>query len=262
MLKSTLTTATSVFLLMSGAADLFAMESPDGDHDKALVTINHMPADIMKDIVTEATKDTNPRHLASVCKHWYSVMREDNIPQMSELHYSTMNPFMQEYMRTYWENLYYNGTLRYTPTDGSAAVTLKFSDFKDGTFDLSACGYTGKYLVITTSMDHFFKVGKENEDKTVVAIMLRHRIQQEIKDSPEHPFSLLMAGWDPDKAPVGMFWRWINNTVLSCYDPLTTAGVSKISSRNLCENWKVRYVSGPTQGGMGIVMSNEFHVCF
>lgn len=264
MLKNTLTIAMSAFLLISGTADLFAMELLDdlkSKPGKQLIIamtgdaepcpINHMPKDVTGLLLKEISKGTNPRRLTSVCKHWYSVMREDNVPQMAELHYSAtnilvsaMNPFMQQCVHTYWDSLFYNGILRYKPIDnngkvieGRAAVTMKFSDFKDGTFNLSTCGNTGQYLVITTSMDRFFKVGEENKDKTVIAIMPRHRIQQEIKNTPDHSFASLITAWDADKAPVGMFWRWGNDTNLTLVDYLTNASISNISSRNLYENW-------------------------
>src|SRR5260221_1306508 len=63
--------------------------------DSDPTTINHMKA--MRSILKEASKDTNPRSLATICKYWHSIMREKNVPQ-GELHYSTMNPFMKECM--------------------------------------------------------------------------------------------------------------------------------------------------------------------
>lgn len=247
MFKFTLTIATSVVLLMSGAADLFAMEFL-GDESKAL-TINHTPKEVIGLMLEESSKNVNPRLLASVCKDWYNIIRENNSPQMAELHYSTinpshstMNPFMQKCMNTYWEGLFYNGVLKYTPGDGGQTVSLKFSDFKDGTFDLSACGNIGQYLVITENMNQFCKIGEENKDKTVIGIMPRHKIQQEIKNSPDHPFTSLMAGWDADEAPVGIFWRWGNDTDLSMFDYLIIADLSKISLSNLYDLWGAAYV--------------------
>jgi hypothetical protein len=282
MMKSTLTIATSVFLLISGAADLFAMDDLNGKSGKQLVIakyeviapapinymlpeilddnsgkqlviaksedtepgpINHMPKDVTEYLLNEIIKDVNPRCLTPVCKSWYSFIREAdvNADQIAELHYSatnilhlTMNPFMKKCMHTYWDNLFYNGNLRYTPTDGGQAVSLKFSDLKDGTFDLSKCGDAGKYLVITENIARFFNVG---EDKTLVGIMPCHRVLQEIKDLPEHPFFPLKATLDPDKASVLLFWRDGDNTNLKRFDYLITASVRDISSRNLYENW-------------------------
>lgn len=162
--------------------------------------------------------------------NWYETVK---------LHYSDMNPFMQRCMNTYWESRFYNGVLRYTPTDGSAGVTLKFADLnEEGTFDLSACGNTGQYLVITTSMDRFFQIQGENIHKTVILVTPRSFVEQGINTSPSHPFAAHMAGWDVDKAPVGMFWRWANFTNLTWVDYLTNADMFKISSVNLYGNWE------------------------
>jgi hypothetical protein len=149
-----------------------------------------------------------------------------------------MNAFMQLCMHIYWDNLFYNGNFDYAPTNGSTPVTSKFPGLnKDGVVDLSTCGDAGKYLVITTSMNQFFKVGEENKDKTVVGIMPCYRVLQEIQNSPKHPFFPLMAHLNPDKAPVVLFWRWGNETNLTWFDHLTTASMREISSRNLYENW-------------------------
>jgi hypothetical protein len=234
MFKFALTIATSAFLFMLGATDLFAMELDD-DHS----AIRHsVPADVMGTILKEASKDNNPRHLTSVCKFWYSVIRENQDTQQ-KLQYTTMNPFMQECMNTYWEHQFYNGILHYTPTDGSNTVTLKFADLnEEGTFDLSACGNTGQYLIITTSMDRFFKIEGGNKDKTVILVTPRSLVEQGINTSPSHPFAAHMAGWNADKASVGMFWRWGNDMDLSWVDYLTTSSMTNISSKNLYENWR------------------------
>ena len=144
MFKLTLMIATFAFLVGASTDALFAMldDTDQSISNKALGPILQMPHELMEVIFLETSKVKNPRHLTSVCKHWYSVMREDNIPKVAaELHYSAtnildskiMNPFKQKCMNTYWQNLFYNGVLRYTPTYNSAEVTLKFSDFKNET---------------------------------------------------------------------------------------------------------------------------------
>lgn len=281
MFKFTLTIATSAFLLMSGMTDLFAMallDDGDGKPGKQLVLakteeaepgpINHMPKDRMTVIFMEASKDTNPRRLTSVCKPWYSIMREDNIPQGAELHYSptnilhsTMNPFMQQCMNTFWEYQFYNGILRYMPTDDGQSVTLKFADLnKEGTFDLSACGNTGQNLVITKSMDRFFKIEGENKDKAMILVTPRSLVEQRINTSPSHPLAARMADWDADKAPVGIFWRWGNFNTLVDY--LTHASISKISSMNLYENWSVGLEARSWTVFGSVEMCKDFHVYF
>ncbi|MBA3814764.1 MAG: hypothetical protein H0X26_09865 [Alphaproteobacteria bacterium] len=256
MFKVNLAISTSVFLFISSAADLFAMEPlhdlDDKPGNQLFIArtedaepgpINHLPKDVMQVILIETSKDANPRRLTSVCKAWRVVLGLNENPY-GKLHYSitsplhsTMNTFMQKCMDIYRENQYYHGILRYTPVEGGQVVTLKFLDFKDGTFDLSTCGNTGQSLVITESIDRFFKVGKANKDKKVILIALRHLFEQEINTLPDQKFASHITAWDADKAPVGMFWRHGNDENLARVDYLTTAGMSEISSRNLYENW-------------------------
>lgn len=160
MFKITLTIALSAFGLMSSAANLFAMEPEPfyDDKDKALISIHQIPEDSMKLIFIEASQGTNPRRFLSVCKPWSRIMHENNVPQVEKLRYSQMTPFMQQCMHTYWEYRYYNGFLQHTPGQGKEPVTFKFSDFKDRTVDLSACGITNKELIITQNIDEFYKV--------------------------------------------------------------------------------------------------------
>ncbi|MBA3813807.1 MAG: hypothetical protein H0X26_04865 [Alphaproteobacteria bacterium] len=268
MFKFTLTIATSVFLLMSGAADLFAM---DLDETEALGITHYVPQDVMGAILQEASKDNNPRHLTSICKSWYHVMRENQGPHGAELHYSTinplhltMNPFMKQCMNTYWENQFYNGILRYMPTDGGDPVTLKFSDLiKNEAFDLSACGDNGKHLVITRSMDRFFKIEEGYIAKTVILITPRYFVEQGIPDSTPQSFTALVAAWDPDVAPVGMLWRLDTVSDLSHVNSLTTVGIGGISSCNLFENWQQSAGSRMVAEGWGRAgRGKRFHVNF
>lgn len=282
MFKFTLTIATSAFLFMSGTADLFAMDPPplgDGDSKsgRQLVRLtkpcpaplHNLETDLQELIFNELLKD-NPRSLLRISGAWYRFMREDNVPQDAELHYSSMNLFMKECMNTFWKHQFYNGILRYTPINGGQAGTYKFADLnKEGTFDLSACGNTGQHIVITQSMGRFFKSKGENAEKTVILITPRYLVEQEIitqkvqnqtpiylllqqvlhpdvakkcmsfydRLNSAHPFAHLMVGWDADKAPFGIFWRWGNDKNLTC-DYLTTDSASMISSCNLLENWQ------------------------
>jgi hypothetical protein len=105
--------------------------------------------------------------------------------------------------------------------------------------NLSTCGDTGNYLVITTDVERFFKVGGDNQNRTVILIALRQSIEQEINAAAK-PFASIMPGWDAAKAPVGIFWRRGNAPETSWFDYLTTSSLSSISSENLFENWKKR----------------------
>ncbi len=245
MFKFTLTITTSVFLFMSGAADLFAMDHLDDDN-KALATIHHIPQEVRRVILTETSKAVNPRCLTPVCKLWYNTIRENQDVQGKELHYSDMNPFMKDLMRTYWESRFYKGVLEYTSPNDGKKIKLRFLDLKDkdGTFNLSICEDASNYLVITINSDRFFEIGGENRDKAVTGIVPYHWIEQIIKSKPDHPLASFMAGWDPDIAPVGMFWRWGTDKDLTWVDYHTTATMNEISSKNLYENWRAREADG------------------
>jgi len=135
------------------------------------------------------------------------------------------------------QNQYYNGILQYTPEDGGPKIVLKFSDFKDGTFDISACGNEAQWQVITQSMPRFFIVEGENKDKLVTLVVLRQVVEQAVKEDPNHPFSPILETWPVDK-PVGLFWRYGNYKNLAWFDYLTTSTLEEISRSNLFENWK------------------------
>jgi len=235
MFKFTLTITTSVFLFMSGGVDLFAMDVED---DNKALAITHLPRDINVVIIKEASKDSHPRHLTSVCKQWYDIIRENPDVQGQGLHYSAMNPFMKELMHIYWESRFYKGVLEYTSPNDGKKIRLPFLDLKDkdGTFNLSTCGNTGNSLVITINSVRFFEIEGENKDKTVTAILPYHWIEEIIKSKPNHPLASFMADWDPDIAPVGMFWRWGNDKNLTWVDAQTKASLKMISSKNLYEN--------------------------
>ena len=118
-------------------------------------------------------------------------------------------------------------------------ISLRFLGLEDvfkGTFDLATCGNTANDLVITTDVERFFKVREENEDKVVILIALRQLVEQKINFSAE-PFEPIMEEWDVSKAPVGIFWRWGNQSDSSFFDYLTAPSLFVLSSKDLYENW-------------------------
>lgn len=193
-------------------------------------------------MVKAADKGTNPRHLAFVCCWWHDVLRENNLPQ-GELKYSAMNPFMQKCMQRYWERRFYDGALLYRPTPGNdeGMITMDIASLRDpfcDTFDLSTCKDRSNFVVITTDMKRFFEVGGKNQGRVVILFILHGLAAQKVKSTPNHPFASTMDGWNPDKAPVGIFWRWGNDANLTWCDYLTVRSLDGISSENLLENWK------------------------
>ena len=164
-------------------------------------------------------------------------MREDN-PINPLLNYSTLNPFMKDRMKIWWKEIFNNGVLRYTDPKDGKEITLKFSDLPlKGTFDLSACGKTADNLVITTSVDRFFKVRAENENRVVILITPRHVVEEEINSSAK-PLSPVLEDWDAGRAQVAIFYKWGNDENTSWYDYLTSVHLSELSSKNLFEYWR------------------------
>ncbi len=131
-----------------------------------------------------------------------------------------------------------NGALLYRPNgDGNDAgmITLPIRALEnalEGTFDLSRCGDTGKYLSIATG----YRKGKKPENASKVEIWFAPRflIEKELNGSAAH-FKPIMGNWKQE-APVGMFWTWGGDGGLSDYDYLTTESMDNLSKINLYEN--------------------------
>lgn len=275
MFKATLTLATSVFLLMSGAADLFAMESLDDvcsqqkTMKKAQPTIDseifpNLPNEMGSRIIEYAAfeqclNDELPVNLVLVCKAWHK-----------ETQYH-MEPGKRCYKAWYGiyghEDIYetfFKGVLLYRPNLDSdeGMITLKISELKEpssegtsykllkknpleGTFDLSTCGDAGKYLVISTG----HRKGKKAENNNKIEIWLAPKfiIEKNLKSSAGH-LQPIMSDWNEEIAPIGIFWTWGGWDNLNGYDYLSNKTLADIGSKNLYENWAC-VVNAETMGG-------------
>ncbi len=206
--------------------------------------VNAIPNDIWKNILAKASEETHPDHFAPVCQKLNAVMHDTRgIPQ--DPNNPGANNFKQQCVKIYEENenlrRFKNGILRYTPVAGGAVVELKFSDLVNpfcGTFDLSKCGNRSQSLRITTSMEEFFKVRGENEDRLVFLTCPFHVVEQAIHSNPDHPFAKILSNWDKSKAPIGMFWRMGNFADPFSFDYLVTESMKQLSEKNLFENWQ------------------------
>lgn len=129
------------------------------------------------------------------------------------------------------------GVLLYRPTKGSdvGMVTLPIKDLAnplEGTFDLSRCGDTGKYLSIATG----YRKGKKPENASKVEIWLAPKflIEKELNSTAAH-FEPIMADWKQD-APVGVFWTWGTDD-MNLYDYLTDKNIDELSGMYLYGIW-------------------------
>ena len=158
-----------------------------------------------------------------------------------------------------------NGKLIYRPDPDSdeGKVELRIADLADpldGTFDLSRCGDTSKYLSISTG----YRKGKkpENKDKVEIWFAPRFLIEKELNGTAAN-FEPIMAKWKQE-APMGIFWTWWKDD-LKYYDYLTTAPIDDVSKKDLFANWcdtlrpKRR---SRTRGRGGAWMVRRFHVVF
>ncbi|MCE3231158.1 MAG: hypothetical protein K0R52_1086 [Alphaproteobacteria bacterium] len=126
-----------------------------------------------------------------------------------------------------------NGALIYTPAQGNK-VTLpiaKLANPLEGTFDLSQCGDTGKYLRIATG----YRKDVKNDRKVEIWFTPRFLVESNLKASASH-FQPIFGKWDARNA-VGIFWSR-SNDALKDFDYLTTQTMDELGSENLYDKWR------------------------
>ena len=105
----------------------------------------------------------------------------------------------------------------------------------EGTFDLSQCDNSGKYLSISTG----YRKGKvlSNANKTEIWIAPRFLIEKELQGSASH-FKHIMSSWDVKTAPIGLFYTW-GGWDNQYYD-YTTESMDSATDDDLYQKWKGR----------------------
>ncbi|MBA3814419.1 MAG: hypothetical protein H0X26_08050 [Alphaproteobacteria bacterium] len=268
MFKFTLTTAASVFLLMSGAADLFAMEPLDDDHPAERTSnkifpdlSNEMGSLIIEDAAfKQCLNNELPVNLALVCKTWHAETQYHMEP--GKLCYKAWYGIFGH------EDIYetfLKGVLLYRPIHDSdeGMITLKISELKDtlpegetsykllkknlleGTFDLSACGKEGKYHVISTG--HPKGINPENKNKTEIWIAPHFMIEKKNANAPH--FNCIMGNRDKIAAPVGVLYTcWDERN--EYFDDCTTKDLDFVYEDNLCKWYGAAAPGGCRLGSM------------
>jgi hypothetical protein len=117
----------------------------------------------------------------------------------------------------------------------------KLANPLEGTFDLSPCGDTGKYLRIATG----FRKDVKKDSKLEIWFTPRFLVEKELNASASH-FQPIFGKWDARNA-VGIFWSW-SNDALKKFDYLTTQTMDDLGSKNLYEKWR----SGAAACGAGV----------
>jgi hypothetical protein len=142
--------------------------------------------------------------------------------------------------------MFCNGEVVYRPdpNNDEGMIRLRISDLAhplEGTFDLSTCGDTGKYLSISTG----YRKEKiaENANKVEIWFACRKFIGQELKEGRAQQFAGIFSKWKPG-APVGIFWTWGNDDSLGWFDYLTNCSNLTLTSKNLYENWFAGVMGG------------------
>ena len=181
----------------------------------------------------------NTSPLKLVCKKWDSIVNKDFVHRAIQSTCELLG-YGEIYQR------FYNGKLIYRPNKKSdvGMVTLPISALANplkGTFDLSQCGDTWKYLSISTG----YSKGKrpENKDKVEIWFAPRFLIEKELYTTAKH-FQEILPKWN-ECAPVGMFWTWGGMDSLDSFDYLTTKNMDNLSKINLYTLWESSFPHPP-----------------
>lgn len=237
--------------------------------------------------VGQTLNDIPLTNLALVCDYWHWIIKDEKqIGKDLWKELKTLNgvetledegiyhAFLNGVL-VYRPNLVNDHELafRHKPDYDNGMITLKISDFLNpfkGTFDLSECGSANSFLTITTDPSVFFHVipiepieeDNINSISRVIVLFATHFfIQKHLTDTTIH-FKDIMANWDKDKAPVGIFWRLADCKTLPLCDYRTSLPLTTISFNNLFENWRNALRVGENICGGAVGKSRNFHINF
>jgi hypothetical protein len=132
---------------------------------------------------------------------------------------------------------FYNGLLIYKKGQQDQVVLpiAGLTDPLNGTFDLSRCGYVGKYLSIATG----YKKAKNSANASKIEIWIAPKFLIEGNAGAlGAQRSTVMSAWTNPACPVGLFWTWGGCAVDDGCDYLTTETVDNISAIDMYENHK------------------------
>ncbi|HYD90312.1 MAG TPA: F-box protein [Flavobacterium sp.] len=182
----------------------------------------------------------NTVSLRLVCKNWRDIVEQNAMKE------SIKSAIYQRFLK---------GVLIYRPQVGSdvGRIDLRISALEnplEGTFDLSQCGDTGKYLSISTG---YHKEKKpENAGKVEIWFVPKFLIERELNTTAKHFQSIFPTKWHTN-APVGVFWTWGGWDDLSHMDYLVTQNMEALSNGNLYEKWvawNTEHFPGWSRGGL------------
>lgn len=184
---------------------------------------NKCPEEIKLNILEHAAidnyfSDGTIGNLKSVCQDWRRIIKQDRIKIKKSIELAIYQKFLK-------------GVLLYKPNPKSnrGKVEIPIAALEnplDGTFDLSQCGSSSKYLIISTG----YSIRNKVEDEGKVKIWLIPRfLMGHFNEIDYNPWK--------EGVEVGLFWEWIDKNGLEKSAYLTTENMDNLSKNNLCENW-------------------------
>jgi hypothetical protein len=131
-----------------------------------------------------------------------------------------------------------DGDLVYTDKDEKRFFKIMSLIKNDWCMDLSSkniFGDSSNYLLITTAPEAFFRI-VDGSIRLVILIAPKFLIEEKIETTAK-TFLPIMANWNEEQAPIGIFYRMERCNDLNWFDYLTTDDMLTISKNSLYENW-------------------------
>ena len=200
--------------------------------------------DILKYAAVDALENGKIGKFSLVCKKWQSIFQEKKIDIFT---FAISKKFSVD------ENTckkFLNGRLIYENNSSNVNCKIEFPicDFVnplEGTFDLSKCADTGKYLSISTGYRKRKK--QENTNKVEIWLTPRFLVEKQINDSAKNLSSIFPVHW-PDSGKLGVIWTWGEWDDVNWCDFFTTQDFEDISKDTLYHKLELRGGTGRASG--------------
>lgn len=211
------------------------------EKDITFVILKETPICQILDQGIDVSFESSIGDLRLVCRGWQNIIDNEIDPKKSD---NTWKQKKQEFFINAVISAYdtkgygadckafLNGKLKYTPDKGDP-IFLPIANLKtpfSGEFDLSKCGKAGEYLSINTGYRK--RRIPENVIKYEIWFTPWFIIEKNSECRVPH-LNLIFPSWDPQIAPIGIFWNWGNYDDLNSYMSLTNCDFKAISADNL-----------------------------
>jgi hypothetical protein len=185
--------------------------------------------------------------LRVVCKDWQSLVDQDKIKQYVE------SVVYQRFLR---------GKLIYRPKEESdeGRIDLPIIELDnplEGTFDLSKCGSSGKYLTISTGYPRKERRAGD-AGKVEIWFVPRFSMKKEMTTKAT-PFDSIFNSWK-ENVEVGVIWTWGGDLNLLDYDYLITENMDNLAKDSLNDKWFFNAKSSYWRWSS--LESEKFHILF